>query len=125
MKALSIDSELEVECTNLLNQSITAMPASLHSRLTTIRHNSLEQLVNTHEFTGENMNGWRSALAGLALCVVACCLLFLPHTNRESFNDSISDSWGPENESLLGDDLSLHLWLFELEEDNTGESVNY
>ena len=120
-KVLCIDSKLEAECINLLNQSITAMPASVHSRLTAIRHSSLEQLANTHELAGASVGGWRSALAGLALCVVACCLLFLPHTGRETFSDSMSYSWGPENESLLGDDLSLHMWLFELDDDSTEE----
>lgn len=120
-RATSLDSSFEAECRALLDQSVNAMPASLHSRLSAIRYKSLDQLTEPSGYLEDKISGWRTAFAGLALCVLASGLLFLPNANYQTDQYNTSYSWATDDGSLLGDDLSLHLWLSELDVETIDE----
>ncbi len=102
------DDALDSEVSELLDKSTANLPASITSRLQTARSISLDRLANRAGGSAERFD-WRPACAALTLCLLAVILLYVPDRQEPYY----AESWPGQDEYLLGDDLSLYLWLSE------------
>ncbi len=108
MNLNQLDS-LEKEAAKLLDQSVADMPAELVSRMRAAREVSLDSISESGHVWFKTLD-WRPTFATVALCLLAVILLYIPNVSKQP-EQQFTQSWLVEDEYLLGDDLSLYLWL--------------
>ena len=99
-------NSLEDQAARLLDQSIEDLPAGIVSRMHAARTETLDTVFEARSGWLQRFD-WRPAFATAALALLAAILLYVPEYPEEQY----LDSWVAEDEFLLGDDLSLYLWL--------------
>ncbi len=107
---------LESEIVKLLDDSAGNLPAAVASRLSESREISLDAAAKPRQGIFDVLD-WRPAYATAALCLLAMLLLYIPDRAEPEY----AELWSAEDQYLLGDDLSLYLWLSDTAALETGE----